>query len=205
MSEEDKSYRQDSRSLHVALAAVMTLSDEFRICAHLGHISLLKVLYCVGNNVILNRHGLSLLHGECNTMQYDNRDLDLRIREAARASKTEFGNDNKATIAAPITLTDSNFEQALRKYPLLVVDFSAPWCGPCRVLAPIIEQMASEMAGKAVFGKLNVDENPRIVNQFEVQGIPTVIMFRNGEIIDGFRGLAPKAQIESMITTIMSL
>ncbi|AIF82954.1 thioredoxin [Candidatus Nitrososphaera evergladensis SR1] len=130
----------------------------------------------------------------------------------ARVNKMEFGrsgNNKEVTIDTPIALTDSNFEQALQKYPLLIVDFFAPWCGSCRMLVPTIEQMASEMAGKTVFGRLNVDENPRITSLFEVQSVPTVIIFRNGELLDGFRGVAPKAQIrsriKSMIATIMSL
>ena len=205
MSEEDRSYKHDRRSLHVALAAVMTLRDEFRIYASFSRISLLKVLYCVGNNVILIRQGPKVLHGERNIVQYDNRDFDVRIGKKPRVHKTESGNGNIVTIDAPITLTDLNFEQALHKYPLLVVDFFAPWCGPCRMFAPTIEQLASEMAGKAVFGKLNVDENPSIASLFEVQSIPTVIMFKNGELVDGFRGVASKAQIESMMTTIMSI
>lgn len=171
----------------------------------LGRISLLKVLYCVGNSVIFISDDQSLLYGVCNTVQYDKRDFDLKTGELTRISEVEFGYHNVATIDAPITLTDSNFEQALRRYPLLVVDFFAPWCRPCRVFAPIIEQIASEMAGKAVFGKLDVDENPKITNLFEVQSIPTVIMFKNGELVDGFRGVAPKAEIKSMITNIMSL
>lgn len=96
-------------------------------------------------------------------------------------------------------------EQALQKYPLLVVDFWTPWCGPCRMLAPTIDQIASEMAGKVVFGKLDVDENPRIASLFEVQSIPTVLVFMNGDVVDGFRGIASKAQIQSMIMTIMEL
>lgn len=207
MSEEERSYTQDRRSLHVALADVMTLSDEFRIHAAFGGISLLKILYRVGNNVIFNRYCLSILHGEDNTVQFDNLDPDLRIGELTRASKIEVVRDGntKATIDVPITLTDSNFEQALRKYPLFVVDFFAPGVGPCRTIAPTIEQMASEMAGMAVFGMLNVEENPRIANLFEVQSIPTVIMFRNGELVDGFRGVGSKTQIKSMMTRIMSL
>jgi thioredoxin 1 len=85
---------------------------------------------------------------------------------------------------------------------MLVVDFWAACCGPCRMLGPIIEQLASEMAGLAVFGKLNVDENPEIANAFGIRSIPTVIVFKNGDVADGFRGVAPKAQMRSLIENV---
>ena len=150
----------------------------------------------------------TLLHGECNSVQYDNHDFDDRLDEllAKGGNQRDLrgASHSRVTFAAPIKLTDSNFEQAVQKYPLLVVDFWAPWCGPCRMLTPIIDQLASEMAGKVVFGKLNVDENPRVATEFGVQSIPTVIVFKKGDVADGFRGLAPKGQIKSMITTILA-
>lgn len=113
-------------------------------------------------------------------------------------------NDNNINIESevpkkPITLTDYNFNDSLNKYPLLVVDFWAPWCGPCRMVSPIIEQLATELSDKVTFGKLNVDDNPTISNIYGIQSIPTIIIFRNGQIVDGFMGAATKAQISSKI------
>ena len=108
-------------------------------------------------------------------------------------------NKSKVVIAAPITLTDSNFVEAVNKYPLLVVDFWAPWCGPCRMVSPVIEQLAREHAGKVVFGKLNVDENPRIASAFGIQSIPTIAIFKNGRNIDGFIGVTSKSQMQTKI------
>ena len=97
---------------------------------------------------------------------YDDNELNdilARKKNELIAKAQQQGNSN---ISSPITLTDSNFDQAIEKYPLIVVDFWAPWCGPCRLVSPIITQLASELAGKVVFGKVNVDECPRIASTF---------------------------------------
>lgn len=99
----------------------------------------------------------------------------------------------------PIILTDSSFSSEISKYPLLVVDFWAAWCGPCRTVAPIIEQLAKEYAGRVAFGKLNVDENPLTSGEFEVQSIPTLLVFKNGEAVDGIVGAVPRQLIEAKI------
>jgi len=102
--------------------------------------------------------------------------------------------------SGPITLSDYNFDETTRKYPLLVVDFWAPWCGPCKLVSPIIDQLAIELKGKAVFGKLNVDENPTVANIFGIQSIPTLMIFKNGEAVDGIMGAMPKQQLISTIS-----
>ncbi|MFZ0511082.1 MAG: thioredoxin [Candidatus Nitrosopolaris sp.] len=131
---------------------------------------------------------------------YDNdnelNDILARKKNELIAKTQQQSNSN----IAPITLNDSNFNQAVEKYPLIVVDFSAPWCGPCRMVSPIIEQLASELAGKVVFGKVNVDENPRIASTFGIRSIPTISIFKNGRAIDCFVGAASKSQMQSKIT-----
>jgi thioredoxin 1 len=99
-------------------------------------------------------------------------------------------------ITEPIILTDANFATLVSKYPLLVVDFWAPWCGPCRMVSPVIEQLAEEYSGKIVFGKVNVDENQGIASSFGIQSIPTLMLIKNGKVIDVMIGALPKAQIE---------
>jgi len=119
----------------------------------------------------------------------------VEMMQKARAQlETAARNDGK-----PILLSDASFSSEISKYPLVVVDFWAAWCGPCRMVAPIIEQLAKEYAGRVAFGKLNVDENPLTSGEFEVQSIPTLLIFRNGEAVDGIVGAVPKYQIESKI------
>ena len=104
-----------------------------------------------------------------------------------------------AVQGAPVELTDANFREVVASHPLVVVDFWAPWCGPCRVVSPVLEELAAEMAGKATFGKLNVDDNPATSQQFGIQGIPTIMVFKDGEPVDGLVGAAPKQMIEARI------
>ena len=133
------------------------------------------------------------------------RDIDKELDEIMARKKSELltnaqlSENKPSSVSSPITLSDSNFEQALKENPLLVVDFWAVWCGPCRMVAPVIEQLASELAGKVVFGKLNVDENPAISRTFGIQSIPTIAIFKNGKAIDAIVGAASKSQMQSTI------
>lgn len=100
----------------------------------------------------------------------------------------------------PIELNDENFKEAIRKYPLLVVDFWAEWCGPCHMIAPIIEELAREYKGKIVFGKLNVDLNNATAMEYGIMSIPTLLIFKNGKLVDQIIGAMPKKILESTIT-----
>ena len=96
------------------------------------------------------------------------------------------------------TLTDSNFDQETRN-GVVLVDFWAEWCGPCRRIAPIVEELAGQYDGRATVGKLNVDENPNVPGRFMIRGIPTLLLFKNGQLADTLVGLAPKEDIARMI------
>lgn len=129
--------------------------------------------------------------------------MEKKMKDLTKKGNGNNFSDNINTTmgAAPLTLNDSNFEGTIKKSQLIVVDFWAPWCGPCRAVSPVIEQLATELAGKALFGKLNVDENPVVSSTFGIQSIPTIAIFKNGKMVDGFVGAASKSQILSKIST----
>jgi thioredoxin 1 len=92
----------------------------------------------------------------------------------------------------PIHLLDADIDETMKKYPTIVIDCWAPWCGPCRMIGPVIEELAREMKGKIVFGKLNVDENPQTSMKHKIMSIPTLLVFKNGALVDRFVGAMPK-------------
>ncbi len=99
----------------------------------------------------------------------------------------------------PIIATDANFEEIVSKYPLVVVDVWAPWCGPCKMVAPGIEQLAKEMRGEVVFAKLNTDENQRTAMKFRIMGIPTVLLFRDGKYVERYVGALPPDMLRDWV------
>ncbi|MEL7658325.1 MAG: thioredoxin [Bacillota bacterium] len=98
------------------------------------------------------------------------------------------------------TFTTANWnEEVLGSDKAVLVDFWAAWCGPCRMVAPIIEELADEMAGKVIIGKLNVDEEPAIAGQYQVMSIPTLAVFKNGQVVEKSVGFRGKADLVKMI------
>lgn len=99
-----------------------------------------------------------------------------------------------------LVLSEENFDQAvLQANQPVLVDFWAPWCGPCRMVSPLIDQLAEEYAGQAVVGKVNVDEQGALAARYNVMTIPTIIIFKNGQILEQVSGAYPKAHFEAML------
>ena len=129
-------------------------------------------------------------------------DEELRIINEKRMKKLQQIVNEKEllkNIKEPLNLDDSNFSQTINKYPLLLVDYWAPWCGPCRMMSPIIDQVGKEYIGKLVVGKVNVDENPNISGQFGISSIPTLILFKRGQVVNNIIGSVTKSRIDEMV------
>jgi thioredoxin 1 len=100
----------------------------------------------------------------------------------------------------PIQITDSNFEQEVEKSDIpVLIDFWAVWCGPCKMIAPIVEELAVEFEGKAKIGKVDVDNNPVIASKFGIRSIPTLLIFKGGKKVDEIVGAVPKPMILSKL------
>lgn len=94
--------------------------------------------------------------------------------------------------------TDSNFKESVET-GITVVDFWAEWCGPCKMIAPIIEELSNEYDGQVKFAKVNVDHNPELSMTYNIRSIPTILLFNNGEVVDKVVGAVPKAKLEEIV------
>jgi thioredoxin 2 len=103
----------------------------------------------------------------------------------------------------PVTVTDGNWVREVENCPIpVLVDFWAPWCAPCRTVAPLLEQIAAERGGRIKVAKLNVDENPQTATRFQVSAIPMLLIFRGPLLVDEIRGAVPKATIEAHLSRV---
>jgi thioredoxin 1 len=103
-----------------------------------------------------------------------------------------------------IELTDATFDQVINTDKPVLVDFWAEWCGPCKMIGPVVEELAGDYEGKAVVCKLNVDENPAMTAKFSVRSIPTLLVFKNGQVVDKQVGAVPKAVLAQKLTAQMA-
>ena len=134
------------------------------------------------------------------TCVHDEDELDkIREKKLKEMEKKHLGKG----MGIPVEITDRTFEDTVRKYPAVVVDLWAPWCSPCRMIAPVVEELAKEYLGRVVFGKMNVDENRDTSARYGVMSIPTLLFFKNGELMDQITGALPKQALEERIRKII--
>jgi thioredoxin len=101
-----------------------------------------------------------------------------------------------------LPLTERNFAEIVAATPRLVVDFWAPWCGPCRAIAPVLEDLARQEAGRVTIAKVNVDEQPGLAQRYGVQAIPTLLFFRDGEVVDTVVGAVPRTELARRVAAL---
>jgi len=118
--------------------------------------------------------------------------MEELMRKIPGEEKTGWPNE-------PIPITDETFQETVQRYPLVVIDCWAPWCAPCLMIAPIIEEMAKDYTGKIVFGKLNTDEAQGIAMKYGIMSIPTLLIFKNGKLVDQSIGAMPRQMLEPKI------
>ena len=104
----------------------------------------------------------------------------------------------------PLTITTSNFEkEVLQSTTPVLIDFWAPWCGPCRMVAPAVEELATQYAGKLKVGKVNVDDHPAIAQRYGITGIPALLFFKGGERVDAVVGAVPKSTLQKHVDGVL--
>ena len=134
-------------------------------------------------------------------MSYDDELEKIKMRKLAEILSGQ--QQRPPVVAEPVEVTDLNFKQFISSNKYSVVDFWAEWCAPCRAIAPIVKELAEQYAGKVVFGKLNVDENPRTASEYGIMGIPTLILFKDGRPVDMVVGAVPKRVLEGRIVKLL--
>ncbi|MFQ5837633.1 MAG: thioredoxin [Thermoplasmata archaeon] len=104
---------------------------------------------------------------------------------------------------SPIEVSDDELEELVKKESRVVVDFWAPWCQPCRVISPIVEELATQYEDGVTFAKLNIDDNPRSPANYGIMGVPTLLFFKEGELVDRIVGVVPRSKIEAVLGKIL--
>jgi len=134
----------------------------------------------------------------CGTL---NRVPEARVAERGRCGKCKA---ELPAAGAPVPVTDATFDQQVLGAPTpVLLDCWAEWCGPCHMLTPTIDAIARDYAGRALVGKLDVDANPRVAGQFDVRSIPTLLLFREGKLVDRLVGVQPRGAIDARLRALL--
>lgn len=105
---------------------------------------------------------------------------------------------------SPLKVTDDNFLEVINRFNTIVIDCWAPWCKPCRAMGPIVDELSSELKGKIAFGKLDTDQNPRIAMRFEIESIPTLLVYKDGRLVSRLVGLRSKEELLARLKPLMA-
>ena len=141
---------------------------------------------------------------QCSNCGTKNRIPKSRLQDKPICGKCRTPLKVRAIHDKPVTVTDSTFSMEVLSYPgAMIVDCWAPWCGPCHMVSPILEQLAKEYAGRVKIAKLNVDENPSTASQYSIRSIPTLLFFRDGKFVESLVGALPKGEIEGHLKSIL--
>ncbi|HOI13062.1 MAG TPA: thioredoxin [Methanoculleus sp.] len=135
----------------------------------------------------------------------EERPLDDDLQRLREERLRELEARLTGTPGGVIEIVDDTFRETLQKHPSLVIDVWAEWCGPCRMVAPVIEDLAHEFAGRVTFGKCNVDQSPAIAAGFSITAIPTLLFFANGMLVDRAVGAYPKEAIKARVVRAFSV
>lgn len=128
---------------------------------------------------------------------------DLEAIRKKRLQELQRSLEVRQYPAEPVVVTDTSFNQFISRYSLTVIDCWAPWCAPCRMLSPVIDQLASELQEKIVFGKLDTDQNPKTAQNMGISSIPTLLVFRQGRLVDRICGALPKESLLRRLRPLM--
>jgi thioredoxin 1 len=121
------------------------------------------------------------------------------VREEEEETQTLDSLSDDEYPSSPLKVTDDDFERVIQRFPLVVIDCWAPWCGQCQMVAPVIAELAKDYQGKVIFGKLNVDENQEKATEYGIMSIPALLVFQNGELVDQIIGAQPRRMLEPKI------
>jgi thioredoxin 1 len=132
-------------------------------------------------------------------------DSDEEIKKIEQAKMNEMTRkviqrEEKQYFDKPVTVSDATFKDTIKNNAAVVLDCWAAWCGPCRMIGPIVEELAKDYCGKILFGKLNVDENIEVTTEYQIMSIPTLLVFKNGKLVDRIVGAMPRPMLERRIT-----
>jgi len=150
----------------------------------------------------MNRESTIVKCRQCGTK---NRIPKSRMGEGPVCGKCKAPLPAGSVTDKPVDVTDATFHSEILDFPgPVLVDCWAPWCGPCRTVGPVIEQLAAEYAGRVRIAKLNVDENPQTAARYSIRSIPTMLLFKNGDLVNNVVGALPKRDIESHLNSLLN-